>query len=62
LPARSDTVALSAAFLVDTRRRRRFDDAVGKLATEQEDRMTFRVVGPLPPWDFVDLDLGEAVG
>jgi hypothetical protein len=62
LPARSDSLALSAAFLVDGRRRRRFDDAVSKLADEHEQRMTFRVVGPLPPWDFVDFNLGEAVG
>jgi hypothetical protein len=62
LPAKSEVLALNAAFLVDGRRRLRFDHAISRLASEQESRMAVRVVGPLPPWDFVDLHVGAATG
>jgi hypothetical protein len=62
LPQRSETVVLSAAFLVEDRRRDRFDRVINQLAGQHDQRMTFRVVGPLPPWDFADFDLGEVAG
>jgi hypothetical protein len=62
LPQRSETVVLSAAFLVEDRRRDRFDRVINQRAGQHDQRMTFRVVGPLPPWDFADFDLGEVAG
>jgi hypothetical protein len=54
----SDLMVLRAAFLVEGKRRRRFDDVVERLADVHESRMTLRVLGPLPPWDFVELGAG----
>ncbi|MBO0729293.1 MAG: GvpL/GvpF family gas vesicle protein [Acidimicrobiaceae bacterium] len=56
LPHRRDDVAVHAGFLVEEKRRRRFDRAVDAIANDHQHRMSFGVVGPLAPWDFV----GEA--
>lgn len=51
-PAREEDV-LDASFLVDTARRAEFERAVDKLAESCADRIKVRVIGPLPPYDFV---------
>ncbi|WP_030168695.1 GvpL/GvpF family gas vesicle protein [Spirillospora albida] len=51
-PAREEDV-LDASFLVDTARRTEFERAVDKLAESCADRIKIRLVGPLPPYDFV---------
>ncbi len=56
LPATGTETALQAAFLVDPARRAALDRTVERLAAEQAGRLRFQVVGPLPPWDFVDVD------
>jgi hypothetical protein len=60
LATRSEQIAINAAFLCKDRDIRRFEDLVASLAEENEHRLKFRVVGPLPPWDFVDVDLDGA--
>ncbi|KAE8763909.1 GvpL/GvpF family gas vesicle protein [Georgenia thermotolerans] len=44
---------LEAAVLVRRGEQRRFDDTVEALASRRVDRMTFRLVGPQAPYDFV---------
>jgi Gas vesicle synthesis protein GvpL/GvpF len=44
---------LVASFLVDRRRVEAFDEAMDELAREQEGRITFKYLGPLPPHTFV---------
>lgn len=53
LSRKADDVAFHAAVLVDRRRSKAFDRVLGRLARESEGRLTFQVVGPLAPWDFV---------
>lgn len=60
LNAGREDVAFNAAFLVEETSRRLFDDAVDTLARDWGHRMSFQLVGPLAPWDFVAHDL--AVG
>ncbi|TDC76396.1 GvpL/GvpF family gas vesicle protein [Actinomadura sp. 7K507] len=51
-PAREEDV-LDASFLVRTDRRAEFERAVDKLARDHADRVKIRLIGPLPPYDFV---------
>lgn len=48
-------VVFRGAFLLDKTKASRFDTELARIAEQEADRMTFRVVGPLAPWDFVDL-------
>jgi hypothetical protein len=45
--------AVNAAFLVERERRAEFDLAVDRLGREWEGRVRLRLIGPLPPYDFV---------
>lgn len=45
---------LHAAFLVERAERGAFDEAVGLLRSENEDRMRLRYVGPQPPYSFLE--------
>lgn len=51
-PAHDDEVA-DAAFLVPLDRRAEFERALDELAVEWADRIRLRLLGPLPPYDFV---------
>ncbi|WP_433338641.1 GvpL/GvpF family gas vesicle protein [Spirillospora sp. CA-294931] len=51
-PAREEDV-LDAAFLVRADRREAFADLVAGLARDHDGRVRLRLVGPLPPYDFV---------
>ena len=51
-PAREEDV-LDASFLVPADRRAQFEEAVEKLGETHADRIRVRLVGPLPPYDFV---------
>ncbi|MFB4310267.1 GvpL/GvpF family gas vesicle protein [Actinomadura sp. GTD37] len=51
-PAREEDV-LDASFLVAADRRDRFEQAVEKLGQAHGDRIRIRLIGPLPPYDFV---------
>jgi len=50
-----DRMILDAAFLVDEEREAEFDQAVEKLDREMGQRMIFRYVGPVPPYNFVNI-------
>jgi hypothetical protein len=52
-PLESEFMALNAAFLVERRRLRQFEEAAGSVAAEQGERMHFTLLGPMPAFDFV---------
>lgn len=51
----TDTMILNAAFLVHQSRVGEFDAKVNELDERYNDSMTFRYVGPVPPFNFVEL-------
>jgi hypothetical protein len=53
----SDMMLLNAAFLVDKTQQQVFDAKVQALEEAQTGRQVFRYVGPLPPYNFVDIRL-----
>jgi Gas vesicle synthesis protein GvpL/GvpF len=58
LPAPADLVALNAAFLVDAARQGEFATQLRASEDDLAGRVSTTLVGPLPPWDFVDLEPG----
>ena len=50
-----EMMVLNAAFLVERNREPAFDAAIQTLDDEMANLMTFKYVGPLPPFNFVDL-------
>jgi len=53
----TDVMLLNAAFLVDKSQEQAFDATVQALGEGQAGRQIFQYVGPLPPYNFVDLEL-----
>ena len=54
-PILTEMMVLNAAFLVEASRVNDFDAQVSKLEEQQAGRAIFRYVGPVPPYNFVDL-------
>jgi len=50
-----EMMILNAAFLVEKAREAEFDAEIQALDAEMNNLMTFKYVGPLPPFNFVDL-------
>ena len=50
-----EMMVLNAAFLVEKSREMEFDAAMEALDAELNNLMTFKYIGPLPPFNFVDL-------
>jgi hypothetical protein len=50
-----DRMVLNAAFLVDEARQAEFDETVERLDKEMEERLIFKYVGPVPPYNFVNI-------
>jgi len=50
-----ERMVLNAAFLVDRRDEERFDEAVRTLGVETQQRLAFKYVGPVPPYNFVNI-------
>lgn len=50
-----DSMFLNAAFLIDRAREKEFDYLVEDLAKKQDGRVTFKYVGPAPPFNFVNI-------
>lgn len=48
---------LNASFLVDKAKEKQFDNLIDKLDSEYGERVNFKVVKPIPPYNFVDLKL-----
>lgn len=54
----TDRMVVNAAFLVDAASEAAFDAAVQALDAELGRRILFKVVGPVPPYNFVSLTIG----
>lgn len=54
-PPAHERMALNAAFLLDEKRSREFDEVLEAIAQGQSGRLRFRYTGPLPPHSFVEL-------
>jgi hypothetical protein len=50
-----EKMILNAAFLVDCKREAEFDEQVAHLSAKRGERLAFRYVGPVPPFNFVSL-------
>ena len=55
-----ERVAAQFAFLVERARTAEFEQAAERLAEDVHDRLTLRLVGPLPPYSFVAFELEPA--
>ena len=51
----SDRMVLNAAFLIDRENGPAVDEAVKRLDEEFSDRLMFKYVGPVPPYNFVNI-------
>jgi hypothetical protein len=52
-----ERMILNAAFLVEKTKEAAFDMRVNELAEKYGDKMTFKYVGTLPPFNFVNLTI-----
>lgn len=52
-----DNVFLNAVFLIDRTREKQFDFLVEELADSYKDKADFKVVGPAPPFNFVNIEM-----
>jgi len=50
-----DKMIINAAFLVDVNQERVFDEKIEELRTKYNGRITFKYVGPVPIWNFVEI-------
>ena len=50
-----DSMVLNGAFLIDRIREKEFDFLVEDLVKKHDDRMTFKYIGPAPPFNFVNI-------
>lgn len=50
-----DSMILNAAFLVEGRRTKEFDENMEELAAIHGERLAFKYVGPVPPFNFVNI-------
>jgi hypothetical protein len=49
-------MVVNAPFLVERERRQEFEDAVEEVAQERQERMQFRLLGPMPAYNFIDVE------
>jgi hypothetical protein len=47
---------LNIPFLVARDRQEEFEDAVEEVAQERQERMRFRLLGPMPVYNFIDVE------
>ncbi len=55
----SDELVMNVAFLIDRSRQREFDERVDQLDRLFHDEITFRVIGPLPPYSFSTVEVAR---
>jgi DnaJ-domain-containing protein 1 len=56
-PTRDDSAVLNAAVLIDRAEQAEFDRVLEQLNRSYDDRLTFRRVGPLPPYSFATAEV-----
>jgi hypothetical protein len=49
-------MVLNMPFLVDRDRQEEFEDTVEEVAQERQERMRFRLLGPMPVYNFIDVE------
>jgi hypothetical protein len=49
-------MVLNVPFLVERERQHEFEGAVEEVAKERQERMRFRLLGPMPPYNFIDVE------
>ena len=52
-----DRMILNAAFLVERKAEKAFDEKVKEISRQYEDLLTFKYTGPWPPYNFVNIKL-----
>lgn len=50
----SEAMFCNLAFMIDASREAEFDEAVNAVSEQLEENITFKYVGPLPPYNFLD--------
>jgi hypothetical protein len=58
-PLKTEAMIFNRSYLVEKNQESLFDDAVDAVATEFEDYLTFRYIGPLPVYSFVNIELNQ---
>ena len=58
-PLTTQSMVINRSYLVDKSQEALFDDGVDAAATEFEDTLTFRYIGPLPVYSFVNIELNQ---
>jgi len=58
-PLKAEAMILNRSYLVNKDKESLFDDAVNAVATEFEAALTFRYIGPLPIYSFVNIELNQ---
>ncbi|MBF8267907.1 MAG: GvpL/GvpF-family gas vesicle protein 2 [Dehalococcoidia bacterium] len=58
----SEDMVMNVAFLVNHSQQRRFDEGVQELDTLFQNEITFRVIGPLPPYSFSTVEVSCLTG
>jgi len=53
----SDEMFMNSAFLIDRGREKEFDNIMDDFGDEYKDRIKFMYVGPLPPYNFVNITI-----
>lgn len=54
----SERMALNVALLMKATAQKKFEQALAAMDAEENGRMTFKCVGPVPPYNFVEITLG----
>ena len=54
----TERMALNAALLLKASDQAKLEQSLNALDVEQSGRMTFKCVGPVPPYNFVEITLG----
>lgn len=52
-----DKMVLNASFLVDAQQEKLLDQLISKLYDENEERFIIKYVGPIPPYNFVEINI-----
>lgn len=52
-----DEMFMNAAFLIDKGREKEFDNIMDEMSKEYKDRIRFMYTGPLPPYNFVNINI-----
>ena len=58
-PLKTENMIFNRSYLVEKDKESLFDDAVDLVATEFEELLTFRYIGPLPAYSFVNIELNQ---